>query len=201
MSACTDFKNLWQVNEMATKNHPNLVRLVGYCLDFSPVTERMEQIVIYEFMPHGDLEHWIGPCLCTHLSSFLTICFGVVMLTVLTARKAICNLESDQVNLKAWVAPLVASNNVAAFKDPDLIASDTIILRLARLALSCTAMPTASRPSISRVLAELTVIKEDCLGLDSNRMAERIDKELDTISQDFDGELARIASIKSRSLR
>ncbi|CAI7785814.1 unnamed protein product [Closterium sp. NIES-53] len=46
---------------MATKNHPNLVRLVGYCLDFSPVTERMEQIVIYEFMPHGDLEQWIGP--------------------------------------------------------------------------------------------------------------------------------------------
>ncbi|CAI6007185.1 unnamed protein product [Closterium sp. NIES-64] len=55
------FEELWQVKEMATKNHPNLVRLVGYCLDFSPVTERMEQIVIYEFMPHGDLEHWIGP--------------------------------------------------------------------------------------------------------------------------------------------
>ncbi|CAI7828404.1 unnamed protein product, partial [Closterium sp. NIES-53] len=127
--------------------------------------------------------------------------FGVVMLTVLTARKAICNLESDQANLKTWVAPLVASNNVADFKDPDLIASDTIILRLARLALNCTAMPTASRPSMSRVLAELTLIKEDCLGPEANRMAERIDKELDTsISQDFDGELARIACIKSQSL-
>ncbi|CAI7812944.1 unnamed protein product [Closterium sp. NIES-54] len=275
-----DFKR--EVKEMATKNHPNLVRLVGYCLDFSPVTERMEQIVIYEFMPHGDLEQWIGPSAkqtltirqrldiligtargLEYLHEFGVVhrdikpanilldvkmkakvadfglvrhgegtsvaatrvmgtpgyvdpayyksqkatpmadvhSFGVVMLTVLTARKAICNLESDQANLKTWVAPLVASNNVAAFKDPDLIASDTIILRLARLALNCTAMPTASRPSMSRVLAELTLIKEDCLGPEANRMAERIDKELDTsISQDFDGELARIACIKSQSL-
>ncbi|CAI7893220.1 unnamed protein product [Closterium sp. NIES-53] len=194
-------EELWQVNEMATKNHPNLVRLVGYCLDFSPVTERMEQIVIYEFMPHGDLEQWIGPSAkqtltirqrldiligtargLEYLHEFGVVhrdikpanillddkmkakvadfglvrhgegtsvaatrvmgtpgyvdpayyksqkatpmadvrSFGVVMLTVLTARKAICNLESDQVNLKTWVAPLVASNNVAAFKDPDL---------------------------------------------------------------------------------
>ncbi|CAI7888299.1 unnamed protein product [Closterium sp. NIES-54] len=194
-------EELWQVNEMATKNHPNLVRLVGYCLDFSPVTERMEQIVIYEFMPHGDLEQWIGPSAkqtltirqrldiligtargLEYLHEFGVVhrdikpanillddkmkakvadfglvrhgegtsvaatrvmgtpgyvdpayyksqkatpmadvrSFGVVMLAVLTARKAICNLESDQVNLKTWVAPLVASNNVAAFKDPDL---------------------------------------------------------------------------------
>ncbi|CAI5468257.1 unnamed protein product [Closterium sp. Yama58-4] len=274
-----DFKR--EVSEMATKNHPNLVRLVGYCLDFSPVTERMEQIVIYEFMPNGDLEHWIGPSAkqtltmrqrldiligtargLEYLHEFGVVhrdikpanillddkmkakvadfglvrhgegtsvaatrvmgtpgyvdpayyksqkatpmadvhSFGVVMLTVLTARNAICNLDSDQVNLKAWVAPFVACNNVAAFKDPDLEASDDIILRLARLALSCTAMPTASRPSMSRVLAELMVIKEDCLGLEANRMAERIDKELDTsITQDFDGELARIANIKSGS--
>ncbi|GJP55930.1 hypothetical protein CLOM_g14944 [Closterium sp. NIES-68] len=274
-----DFKR--EVNEMATKSHPNLVRLVGYCLDFSPVTERMEQIVIYEFMANGDLEQWIGPSakepltirqrldiligmargleylhefgvvhrdikpanvllddkMKAKLADFGLVrhgegtsvaatrvmgtpgyvdpayyksqkatpmadvhSFGVVMLTVLTARKAICNLESDQVNLKTWVTPLVASSNVAAFKDPDLEAPDTMVLRMARLAISCTAMPTATRPSMSRVLAELMVIKDEFLGLETNRMAERIDRELDASTpQDFDGELARIASIKSYS--
>ncbi|CAI5974032.1 unnamed protein product [Closterium sp. NIES-65] len=78
---CAQYSLAEVVKEMATKNHPNLVRLVGYCLDFSPVTERMEQIVIYEFMPHGDLEHWIGPCnfsplqigLYSSLSSFIAV--------------------------------------------------------------------------------------------------------------------------------
>ncbi|CAI5513443.1 unnamed protein product [Closterium sp. Naga37s-1] len=54
-----DFKR--EVNEMATKNHPNLVRLLGYCFDMNHTTERIEQIVIYEFMSNGDLERWIGP--------------------------------------------------------------------------------------------------------------------------------------------
>ncbi|CAI7830731.1 unnamed protein product [Closterium sp. NIES-53] len=62
-----DFKR--EVNEMATKNHPNLVRLLGYCFDMNHTTERIEQIVIYEFMSNGDLERWIGP----HAPKQLTI--------------------------------------------------------------------------------------------------------------------------------
>ncbi|CAI7850492.1 unnamed protein product [Closterium sp. NIES-54] len=63
---------------MAT-NHPNLVRLVGYCLDFSSVMERMEQIVIYEFMANGNLEQWIGPTAKQHLSIWqrLEILIGI----------------------------------------------------------------------------------------------------------------------------
>ncbi|CAI7916887.1 unnamed protein product [Closterium sp. NIES-53] len=230
---------------MATKNHPNLVRLVGYCLDFSPVTERMEQIVIYEFMPHGDLEQWIGPSAKQHLTirqrleiligvarglEYLhgfgivhrdikpanilldekleakiadfelvrhgegtsvaatrvmgtpgyvdpayyksqkatpiadVYSFGVVMLTVLTARKAIINLEEDHFTLKTWAAPLVASNNMSSFKDPHLEAPDSLVCQLVRLALSCTAIPTASRPSMGRVLACLLNISNDFFG-------------------------------------
>ncbi|GJP34361.1 hypothetical protein CLOM_g18812 [Closterium sp. NIES-68] len=55
--------------------------------------------------------------------------FGVVTLTLIMARKAI-----------------------TAFKDPQLEALDDLVLRMAKLALSWTAMPTASRPSISRIL-------------------------------------------------
>ncbi|CAI7846431.1 unnamed protein product, partial [Closterium sp. NIES-54] len=46
-----------QINEMASKHHPNLVRLLGFCMEYDAVAECMEQIAIYEFMPHGDLHH------------------------------------------------------------------------------------------------------------------------------------------------
>ncbi|CAI5530070.1 unnamed protein product [Closterium sp. Naga37s-1] len=46
-----------QINEMASKHHPHLVRLLGFCVDYDAVEQRMEQIAIYEFMPHGDLHH------------------------------------------------------------------------------------------------------------------------------------------------
>ncbi|CAI5466476.1 unnamed protein product [Closterium sp. Yama58-4] len=53
-----DFKR--EIKEMASKHHPNLVRLLGYCLDMDMVNERMEQILVYQFMRHGDLEYWVG---------------------------------------------------------------------------------------------------------------------------------------------
>ncbi|GJP48391.1 hypothetical protein CLOM_g7681 [Closterium sp. NIES-68] len=273
----------WHVNEMATKNHPNLVRLVGYCLDFSPVTERMEQIVMYDFMPNGDLEQWIGPSvphpltmrqrldillgvasglqylhefgivhrdikptnilLDDHMKAKIAdfgllrysegtsvaatrvmgtpgyvdpaycrsqkatpmadvYSFGVVMLTVLTARKAVFSMEAEQVDLKTWAASLVASNNVAAFKDPHLEALDRLVLQLARLALSCIAMPTASRPSMSRVLAYLVMIDDEHFGQKVDRMAVRIDSELasSTCVGNFDAVIACIENMHCNTI-
>ncbi|CAI5955933.1 unnamed protein product, partial [Closterium sp. NIES-65] len=54
-----DFKR--EINEMASKHHPNLVRLLGFCVDMDVVNERTEQILIYEYMLNGDLETWVGP--------------------------------------------------------------------------------------------------------------------------------------------
>ncbi|CAI7813398.1 unnamed protein product [Closterium sp. NIES-54] len=48
-----------EVCEMATKHHPNLVRLLGFSIGITDKT-RVEQILIYELMPNGDLSHWIG---------------------------------------------------------------------------------------------------------------------------------------------
>ncbi|CAI5534914.1 unnamed protein product [Closterium sp. Naga37s-1] len=48
-----------EVRQMATKHHPHLVRLLGYCDEADK--EQQEQILIYEFVPNGDLDHWIGP--------------------------------------------------------------------------------------------------------------------------------------------
>ncbi|CAI7826142.1 unnamed protein product, partial [Closterium sp. NIES-53] len=246
-----------EVKEMASKHHPHLVRLLGYCIDLDLSTRLMEQILIYEFMPNGDLESWIGPgvshplSLCQRLDVLIGVAkglqylhdfgivhrdikpanilldgkmqakiadfglvklgggttmgtsvaatrvmgtpgyvdpayfkshkatpaadvhsFGVVMLVVITARKAVHVTEDNQINLKQWVAPLVDSSVVLAFKDPHLDAPDDLVLRWARLALSCTAMPAASRPSMNQVLGELVKLKQEAFGAHESHVGE-----------------------------
>ncbi|CAI7887456.1 unnamed protein product [Closterium sp. NIES-54] len=206
-----DFKR--EVNEMATKNHPNLVRLLGYCFDMNHTTERIEQIVIYEFMSNGDLERWIGP----HAPKQLTIRqrldvmigmaqglqylhgFGIVHRDIKPANVLLDNKMQvcEQCGI-GQVAPLIAAGDVSAFKDPHLQAPDDLVLRMAKLAISCTVMPTASRPSMNRILAELLEMKDEFLGAESNRMAEKIDRELESSSEiDFIKELARAQGMGS----
>ncbi|GJP50759.1 hypothetical protein CLOM_g9927 [Closterium sp. NIES-68] len=71
-----DFKR--EIHEMASKHHPNLVRLLGFCLDMDVVNERTEQILIYEYMVNGDLEAWVGPEApkCLTLSQRFNILIG-----------------------------------------------------------------------------------------------------------------------------
>ncbi|CAI5992544.1 unnamed protein product [Closterium sp. NIES-64] len=166
-----------QVREMASKHHPHLVRLLGYCIDFNPSTRHIEQILVYDF--------------------------GVVMLVVITARKAVHMADDIQINLKQWVAPLVESGDVASFKDPLLDAPDDLLLRLARLALTCTAMPTASRPTMGRVLGDLLGMKEEVIGsAEAHRAASRIDREIGSSAAhtvDFDAQLAGIEQMGAQS--
>ncbi|GJP41268.1 hypothetical protein CLOM_g929 [Closterium sp. NIES-68] len=275
-----------EMKEMASKHHPHLVRLLGFCIDFDPSTRKMEQILIYELMENRDLESWIGPGVSNPLSLRQRLdiligvakgllylhdfgivhrdikpanilldakmqakiadfglvklsggtamgtssvaatrvmgtpgyvdpayykshkatpaadvhSFGVVMLVVITARKAVHVTGDTQINLKQWVAPLVASSAVTAFKDPDLDAPDDLVVRLARVALSCTAMPSASRPAMSQVLVELVKMREEVWGEQVNRVASRIDNEIDTSGrEDFNAEIARAKNIGSLS--
>ncbi|GJP42155.1 hypothetical protein CLOM_g1759 [Closterium sp. NIES-68] len=186
---------LTEVKEMASKHHPHLVRLLGYCMDMNTTTRHIEQILIYEYMENNDLESWIGPSdsnilsLRQRLDVLIGVAkglqylhdfgivhrdikpanilldgkmqakiadfglvklsggtsmgtsvaatrvmgtpgyvdpayykthkatpaadvhsFGVVMLVVITARKAVHVTEDSQISLKQWVAPLVASS-------------------------------------------------------------------------------------------
>ncbi|CAI7777247.1 unnamed protein product, partial [Closterium sp. NIES-53] len=119
--------------------------------------------------------------------------FGVVMVVVITARKAVHVTEDSQTSLKQWVAPLVDSSAVASFKDPRLDAPDDLVLRLARLALSCTAMPVASRPSTSQVLGELAKMKQEMYGAHVSEAISCIDMEVESASSapSFSAEIAR----------
>ncbi|GJP35818.1 hypothetical protein CLOM_g20341 [Closterium sp. NIES-68] len=49
-----------EVMQMADKNHPNIVRLLGFAVGGDMWT-RPEQVMVYEFVPNGDLEKWLDP--------------------------------------------------------------------------------------------------------------------------------------------
>ncbi|CAI7802891.1 unnamed protein product [Closterium sp. NIES-53] len=255
-----------EVAAMATKHHPNLVRLLGYCVDMNPAAQgrgdmSMEQIVVYEFMAHGDLEHWVGEAAqqplpiaqrlsvligaahgIEYLHSFgivhrdvkpanillddkfeakiadfgllregegTTVCatrvmgtpgyvdpayfksskatpmadvysFGVVMLMVLSARPAVITDGTDsQLNIRKWAEDLIKAGRADQLKDPRLDAPTDLILRMAQLALRCTAMPTVSRPDMIQVVSELTALRKAFLGEVAPKMAVRIDEEVE----------------------
>ncbi|CAI5491559.1 unnamed protein product, partial [Closterium sp. Naga37s-1] len=48
-----------EVRAVATLRHQHLVRLLGYCMDYNAATGHQEQILVYEFVPHGDLSHYL----------------------------------------------------------------------------------------------------------------------------------------------
>ncbi|GJP41306.1 hypothetical protein CLOM_g972 [Closterium sp. NIES-68] len=47
-----------EILQMADKNHHNIVRLLGFAVG-GDVRSKIEQILIYEFVPNGDLHKWI----------------------------------------------------------------------------------------------------------------------------------------------
>jgi serine/threonine protein kinase len=54
-----------EVNYLGQLSHPNLVRLVGYCL------EDEQRLLVYEFMPRGSLEnHLFRSNLTTNIDIF-----------------------------------------------------------------------------------------------------------------------------------
>ncbi|CAI5487578.1 unnamed protein product [Closterium sp. Naga37s-1] len=48
-----------EVCQMSSKHHPHLVRLLGFAMGGN-VRSKIEQVLIYELMPNGDLDKWMG---------------------------------------------------------------------------------------------------------------------------------------------
>ncbi|GJP57477.1 hypothetical protein CLOP_g12193 [Closterium sp. NIES-67] len=276
-----DFRR--EVNEMATKHHPNLVRLLGFCIDGDAASENMEQIAIYEFMPNGDLEKRLHPAtspeplslrqrvdiligmargleylhsfgivhrdikpanilldanMKAKLSDFGlvrmvegTTCqstrvmgtpgyvdpayslthkatptidvysFGIVMLELLTGHRVVFIMDGGApMNIKEWVEQHIACGDISAIGDPFMRAPDSLVLRMARLALRCTAALTASRPTMGEAATELEVLKKEFFGAESSRMAQRVDEQMQSLRlthRDLREELQMIAGIES----
>ena len=45
---------------MAGLYHPHIVRLLGYCDEYNREENLVEQLLVYEFVPNGDLEAFLG---------------------------------------------------------------------------------------------------------------------------------------------
>eukprot|EP00475_Leptophrys_vorax_P012006 TRINITY_DN18463_c0_g2_i1.p1 TRINITY_DN18463_c0_g2~~TRINITY_DN18463_c0_g2_i1.p1 ORF type:complete len:492 (+),score=30.16 TRINITY_DN18463_c0_g2_i1:103-1476(+) len=119
--------------------------------------------------------------------------YGVMLLEVLTSKGAIVVEDRTPTNIKDWILPRVESGDVASFRDPHLPADspDALLLRLAQIALRCTAMPASSRPRMADVAAELAALKREFLvgGVGSvsiDKRVVRIDEELEQCKEDKD---------------
>ena len=44
---------------VAGLHHPHIVRLLGYCDDYNQDMNLVEQVLVYEFVPNGDLEAFL----------------------------------------------------------------------------------------------------------------------------------------------
>ena len=49
-----------QVEVAAGLRHPNIVRLIGYCDEYSQERNVMEQILVFELVPGGDLQAFLN---------------------------------------------------------------------------------------------------------------------------------------------
>lgn len=77
---------LAEVNYLGTLSHPNLVKLVGYCL------EDEQRLLVYEFMPRGSLENH----LFRRSSHFQPLSWNLRMKIALGAARGLAFLHSDK---------------------------------------------------------------------------------------------------------
>ncbi|GJP83285.1 hypothetical protein CLOP_g13457 [Closterium sp. NIES-67] len=284
-----DFRR--EVEQMASKHHPHLVRLLGYCVHMDARTEQHEQIVVYEFMPRGDLLRHMAahrgtptgtspPSLSLqqrvqvlvgvarglqYLHSFGIVhrdvkpanilldasmtpkiadfglvrmgdegtgdttrilgtpgyvdpaysksrkaapandvySFGIVMLELLTARKAILHEGDQNLNIRQWAEPLAASGDVEALRDPRLDAPPDTVLLLAQLALRCTGTPVSSRPHMDQIVATLSDLHTELFGADESGNTESVDSILQRVEHpeySFDEAIAMAGAAGSHGL-
>ncbi|CAI5505144.1 unnamed protein product [Closterium sp. Naga37s-1] len=111
---------------MASLRHEHLVRLLGFCLHQNVESGQQEQILVYEFVPKGDLN------------------FGVVLLELLTRQKAA--VEGTDSHISEWAARKVQVYELGELKDAGLEAPDEAVVELADIALDCLKMPASRRP-------------------------------------------------------
>ncbi|GJP58311.1 hypothetical protein CLOP_g23189, partial [Closterium sp. NIES-67] len=228
------------VERMGGVRHAHVVALVGFCMEMTPSALQMEQITVYPFMPHGDLEKRLRPGAQAPLSlgermdilvgtargleylhasgivhrdvkpstillddrlqarlvdaGFVRVVgngeengervvgtpgyvdpsyakthvatpqsdiysFGVVILEVLTGRRAILVVTDRQMTISQWASQHVDANDIAALRDPELPITYDMLRHLASLALACTTTMPSLRPRLSYVREQLEAVR------------------------------------------
>ncbi|CAI5461744.1 unnamed protein product [Closterium sp. Yama58-4] len=116
--------------------------------------------------------------------SVLAASFGVLVLELLTGREPILSVDGSQSHIREWATAELSSSDVSSIIDPRMASpavstSDITMMHadvmesLVSLAMECTAMPAASRPSMAKVLSQLKQLHEEVV-----RREEEIGLEL-----------------------
>ncbi|CAI6011168.1 unnamed protein product [Closterium sp. NIES-65] len=172
-----------QVEEMASKSHPNLVRLLGYCVDMDMTTEHHEQIVIYEICANGDLENRV-----LNLSSFLA-----------GPKKGTLTLQ-QRMDVLVGVARGLEYLHQFDIVHQDIKPANVLLdarMQVVELALRCTGMPPSSRPHMREVAVRLDALSKEFLQNTTSKADSRfesIDQEvaMQQPEQSLDDEFLRI---------
>ncbi|CAI5975944.1 unnamed protein product [Closterium sp. NIES-64] len=126
---------------------------------------RVEQILIYELMPNGDLSHWIGK---------------------------VSPLSFER-RVQQQLAQSGSRAVVAWLKQTRMEARDDLVLTVVQLALRCTSKQSAPRPAMGVIAAELEAVLVALGGAHRNAGARQVDEEveLQRPDVDLDAEIAR----------
>ncbi|KAD4385045.1 hypothetical protein E3N88_25213 [Mikania micrantha] len=158
-----------EVLTLSMADHPNLVKLIGYC------AEGEQRLLVYEYMPLGSLEDHLhdkthvstrvmgtyGYCAPDYaMTGQLTFksdiySFGVVLLELITGRKAIDDTRSAaEQNLVAWARPLFKDRRkFPQMADPVL--EGEFPVRGLYQALAISAMCVQEQPNMRPLIADV----------------------------------------------
>ncbi|CAI5999145.1 unnamed protein product [Closterium sp. NIES-65] len=102
--------------------------------------------------------------------------FGVLMLVVLTKRSRPLHVDEGECDhILSWVEACLSSDHPARLKELTIDAPNDAVMRLAKLALSCTVQRSADRPSMADIANQLLVIKNEVMGTEELSAALKVD--------------------------
>ncbi|CAI5462951.1 unnamed protein product [Closterium sp. Yama58-4] len=104
--------------------------------------------------------------------------FGVLMLVVFTGRPPFVEADGEGQLVTKWASDCLSSGDLGSLNHPTMDAPADAVLRVARLALSCTVERTATRPSMAHVANELQAIREEVVGKEELSVAVKVDAQV-----------------------
>ncbi|CAI5505203.1 unnamed protein product [Closterium sp. Naga37s-1] len=153
------------VRAMASLRHEHVVRLLGFCLHQNVESGQQEQILVYEFVPNGDLKYHIHDSKTTMslqqrlqlaVGAAEGVAFGVVLLELLTKQRT--NVEGTNVHIRKWATRKVQAYEFSSLKDAALEAPEDAVVEFADIALDCVKVPGSRRPPMKDVARRLQAL-------------------------------------------
>ncbi|KAL9322818.1 hypothetical protein ACSQ67_010871 [Phaseolus vulgaris] len=148
-----------EVLTLSLADHPNLVTLIGFC------AEGEERLLVYEYMPLGSLENHLQDYAMTGQLTFKSdiYSFGVVLLEIITGRKAIDHMKPPkEQNLVAWARPLFKNRRrFSEMVDPLLEGHYPVrgLYQVLAIAAMCVQEQPSMRPVIADVVTALNYLE------------------------------------------